>query len=197
MTKVIIHGQLGKDFGEEHYVNVLRIAELTKALNANNPGFKDRILSDFYNNINYNYVNPANPEQDFKRAEEFFQSNPPAEIHIVPAVAGAGFVAAIAASVAAFAGGAALSAAGFTALGGALTNLAVGLLIQGVMSLLFPVELPDIASQQVETKIDQSSYIFTNLKNNAVQGFPVPLVYGELRVGSNIIGTSVISEDLG
>jgi predicted phage tail protein len=63
------------------------------------------------------------------------------------------------------------------------------------MSLLFPVELPK--SQTAETKIDTSSYIFSNLDNNLVQGFPIPLMYGELRVGSNIIGTSVVSEDLG
>jgi predicted phage tail protein len=65
------------------------------------------------------------------------------------------------------------------------------------MTLLFPVELPKTSAQTVETKIDTSSYIFTNLQNNAIQGFPIPLVYGEMRVGSNIIATNVVSEDLG
>jgi predicted phage tail protein len=70
------------------------------------------------------------------------------------------------------------------------------MLIQGVMSLLFPVEMPKMADQKVETKIDQSSYIFSNLENNVVQGFPIPLVYGELRIGSNIISTNVVAQDL-
>ena len=88
-----------------------------------------------------------------------------------------------------------MSAAGAISAGGFLANLAIGLLIQGIMSLLFPIELPK--AQTAESKIDQSSYIFSNLDNNLVQGFPIPLMYGELRMGSNIIGTNVISEDLG
>ena len=197
MTNITLHGELGRVYGKNHKLQVSTMGELIRAMNANNSGFRARVLSDFKKGINYCYVNPQDPRREYKRPEEFFNSAPPAELHIVPSICGAGVVAAFAISAAAFAGGAALTAAGFATLGGALTSLAVGLLIQGVMSLLFPVELPDQPSQEVETKIDQSSYIFSNLKNNAVQGFPVPLVYGELRIGSNIIGTQVLSEDLG
>ena len=111
----------------------------------------------------------------------------------MPAISGA-FVF----TAAAFVGGlivkGAIAAATFLGSGSFLANLAIGLIIQGVMSLLFPVELPK--AQTAESKIDQSSYIFSNLDNNLVQGFPVPLLYGELRIGSNIIGTNVVSEDL-
>ena len=61
--------------------------------------------------------------------------------------------------------------------------------------LLFPTDDPRI--QKTESRIDTSSYIFSNRANNAVQGFPVPLVYGEIRVGSNIISTNIVSEDMG
>jgi predicted phage tail protein len=48
----------------------------------------------------------------------------------------------------------------------------------------------------MESQIDTSSYIFSSLQNTATQGFPIPLVYGELRVGSNIVSTNVVSEDM-
>jgi predicted phage tail protein len=73
--------------------------------------------------------------------------------------------------------------------------LGVSLILQGIIMLLFPPEDPK--RREVESKIDTSTYIFSNRVNNAVQGFPVPLVYGELRVGSNIISTNIVSEDMG
>ena len=76
-----------------------------------------------------------------------------------------------------------------------LLNIAIGFIIQRISLILFP--LPEPPSQEIESKIDTSSYIFSSLDNTATQGFAIPLVYGELRVGSNIVSTSVISEDLG
>ena len=90
-----------------------------------------------------------------------------------------------------------LAAAGAWLAGGSmLANLAVGLIIQGIMALLFPVELPKTNAQTSESKLDTASYLFSNLKNTLTQGFPVPLLYGELRVGSNVISTDVRGEDL-
>jgi predicted phage tail protein len=138
-------------------------------------------------------IDPKNPEKTFKSAQDFQEADAPETIHIVPSISGSAFGAFIAAVK--FVGAVASAAAGAISAGGFLANLAIGLLIQGIMSLLFPIELPK--AQTAESKIDQSSYIFSNLDNNLVQGFPIPLMYGELRMGSNIIGTNVISEDLG
>jgi predicted phage tail protein len=194
MTNIIIHGELANIFGANHTFKLERLIDVVKALNANNPGFREHILSLFHKGVSYNMVNLKKPNQKWDSIEEYAKEEAPDEIHLVPEIAGAG---AIAAAVAVYAVSAVATTLGFAAVGGFLVNLAIGLLIQGVMTLLFPVELPKTSAQTTETKIDTSSYIFTNLQNNAIQGFPVPLVYGELRIGSNIIATNVVSEDLG
>jgi predicted phage tail protein len=194
MTEVIIHGEMGKIFGKTHKFKVSKLLEILKALNVTRNGFKNYIINQSQEGINYAMIDPKNPGKKFKSAQEFQEADAPETIHIVPAISGA-FVGTFFAVVAPFIKAGVAAAAGFLGSGGFLANLAIGLIIQGIMSLLFPVELPK--SQTAETKIDTSSYIFSNLDNNLVQGFPIPLMYGELRVGSNIIGTSVVSEDLG
>jgi predicted phage tail protein len=194
MTEVIIHGEMGKIFGETHKFKVSKLLEILKALSVTRNGFKNYIINQSSEGINYAMIDPKNPEKKFKSAQEFQEADAPETIHIVPAISGA-IAGSIIAAVVTIGTTAVAAGAAFLASGGFLANLAIGLIIQGIMSLLFPVELPK--AQTAETKIDTSSYIFSNLDNNLVQGFPIPLMYGELRVGSNIIGTSVISEDLG
>ena len=194
MTEVIIHGEMGKIFGKTHKFHVSKLLEILKALNVTRKGFKNYVINQSSEGINYAMIDPKNPEKTFRSAQEFQEADAPETIHIVPAISGA-FVGSLITIVATFASTAAAAVGGFLASGSFLANLAIGLLIQGIMSLLFPVELPK--AQTAETKVDTSSYIFSNLDNNLVQGFPIPLMYGELRIGSNIIGTNVVSEDLG
>ena len=193
MTEVIIHGEMGKIFGETHKFKVSKLLEILRALTVTRNGFNSYVINQSSEGINYAMIDPKNPEKTFKSAQDFQEADAPETIHIVPSISGSALGAFVAAVK--FVGALAVSAAGAISAGGFLANLAIGLLIQGIMSLLFPIELPK--AQTAESKIDQSSYIFSNLDNNLVQGFPIPLMYGELRMGSNIIGTNVISEDLG
>tara|TARA_R110001592_G_scaffold131527_1_gene345541 strand:- start:3559 stop:4143 length:585 start_codon:yes stop_codon:yes gene_type:complete len=194
MTNVIIHGEFGEIYGTNHKFKVRKLLDITNALEANNPGVRNFLLSKFKEGLSYAFIDPKNPNKKWETADELAAASAPEEIHIVPAITGAFIFSAIAAIVG-FIGGAVAALGAAIGAGGFLANLAIGLLIQGVMSLLFPVETPKPQTQ--ESKIDMSSYIFTNLQNTAVQGFPIPLLYGELRVGSNIISTNVTSADIG
>lgn len=202
MTKVIIHGELGLKYGKEHNFKLNKLSEIASAMEANYPGFRHHLMMNLKKGLDYNMIDLDNKNKNYQNAEEFLKEKAPKEIHIVPCIAGSGLIAAAIGAVVSFVSAAATIVAGlagaiggFLGSGSFLANLAIGLIIQGVMSLLFPVELPK--EQKPESKIDTSSYIFTSLDNNAIQGFPIPLLYGELRVGSNIIGTSVFNEDLG
>lgn len=198
MTNVIIHGEFGEIYGTNHKFKVSKLLEITNALQANNPGVKNFLLSRFKEGLSYAFVDPKNPNKRWETVDELSSANAPEEIHIVPTITGAFVftaIATIAVGIGGFVAGALGALGTALASGGFLANLAVGMLIQGVMSLLFPIETPK--PQTAESKIDMSSYIFTNLQNNAVQGFPIPLLYGELRVGSNVISTNVTSLDLG
>ena len=198
MTKVTIHGEFGEIYGTNHKFKVKKLLEITNALEANNPGVKNFLLSKFKEGLGYAFIDPQNPDKKWETPEQLSSANAPEEIHIVPTITGAFVftaIATIAVGIGGFVAGALGALGTALASGGVLANLAIGLLIQGIMSLLFPIETPK--PQTAESKIDMSSYIFTNLENNSVQGFPVPLLYGELRVGSNIITTNVTSADLG
>ena len=200
MTNVTIHGKLGKIYGKNHKFKIRKMSEIIPAINANSPGFKHKILGDFKSGYHYYFVDPKNPDKKYDRPEVFLNAKPPEEIHIVPAILGAGPVALI---VSGFGLGA-LSKAAFlktmTLVGtdiliaDILMNIAISFIIQGISAILFPP--PEPVVQQMESVIDPSSYIFSSLQNTATQGFPIPLVYGELRVGSNIVSTNVVSEDM-
>jgi predicted phage tail protein len=51
-------------------------------------------------------------------------------------------------------------------------------------------EISQAADAQTE------SYLFNNNDNNAIQGFRVPLIYGQIRVGSSIISTNAKALDV-
>ena len=57
MTNVTIHGKLGKIFGENHKFQVEKMSEVVNAIEANNRGFKNKILSDFLSHDNYYFIN--------------------------------------------------------------------------------------------------------------------------------------------
>ena len=201
MTNVIIHGKLGKIYGKNHKFKLRKMSEIVPAINANSPGFRHKILGDFKSGYHYYYVDPKNPEKKYDRPEVFLNAKPPEEIHIVPAILGSGPVGLIITGLGLGGLGATAAAQNFLiskaleiSLGDVLINIAIGLVIQGVAAILFPP--PEPVVQQQESRIDTSSYIFSSLKNTATQGFPIPLVYGELRVGSNIVSTNVVSEDM-
>jgi predicted phage tail protein len=199
MTNVTIHGKLGKIYGKNHKFKIRKMSEIIPAINANSPGFKHKILGDFKSGYHYYFVDPKNPDKKYHRPEVFLNAKPPEEIHIVPAILGAGPVALIVGGIGL---GAFSTTVGATltlgttkiALADILMNIAISFVIQGISAILFPP--PEPVVQQMESQIDTSSYIFSSLQNTATQGFPIPLVYGELRVGSNIVSTNVVSEDM-
>jgi predicted phage tail protein len=199
MTNVTIHGKLGKIYGKNHKFKIRKMSEIIPAINANSPGFKHKILGDFKSGYHYYFVDPKNPDKKYDRPEVFLNAKPPEEIHIVPAILGAGPVALIVGGIGL---GAFSTTVGATltlgttkiALADILMNIAISFVIQGISAILFPP--PEPVVQQMESQIDTSSYIFSSLQNTATQGFPIPLVYGELRVGSNIVSTNVVSEDM-
>ena len=199
MTNVTIHGKLGKIYGKNHKFKLRKMSEIIPAINANSPGFRHKILGDFKSGYHYYFVDPKNPNKKYHRPEVFLNAKPPEEIHIVPAILGAGPVGLIVGGIGlgAFSttvGTITLASGTKIALGEILMNIAISFIIQGISAILFPP--PEPAVQQMESQIDTSSYIFSSLKNTATQGFPIPLVYGELRVGSNIVSTNVVSEDM-
>lgn len=205
MTSIYLHGQLGKELGEKWDLNVDSVAEAISAIDANTGKLINFIQSKLQDKIAYNIV----VDEEEISEEDLLCKTPKKEIHITPVIEGAkgGFmkiiagIALIAAPylAATMLGGAGLvTTAGMTAAtaAGASTfamygglsffgNMVVGLGLSLVMGGI--TDLMTKTPSMGEAKQTQS-YLFQGNVNNQLQGQAVPIGYGRLRVGSQVIG---------
>jgi predicted phage tail protein len=122
------------------------------------------------------------------------------ELRIIPVVAGAGNIGRILLGIALVAlafipgvGTAAASAvaagtakAGFTAVGSALFGLGLSMTLTGVAGLLTPT--PNINRDEGDPR---KSFSFSGIQNTSRPGLPVPVVYGEIIVGSVVVSAGI------
>lgn len=201
MTNVYLHGKLGKVFGEKHKFMVSKPIDAIKALMANKKNFKKAFKTWGKEGKFYEIICD---ERIIENENELLNPRKIKDIHICPVVLGAGGsgnkdlaflqivvgVLLIATGVGLAGGFANLSQAGF---GAQLAfNLGVGFVVGGAMSLLFPPPVPSFQSS-----VQSKSYLFSSLENSTVQGEPIPVGYGRLRIGSKIIETSLTPKDIG
>ena len=112
------------------------------------------------------------------------------EIRIIPVIGGAGAAGRILAGVA-------LVAASFIPGVGALAvNLMLGvgasLVLGGVAQLISPV--PTLDGGDDSPGDPRKSYSFSGIQNTSRQGLPIPIVYGEMIVGSIVVSSSIDSD---
>jgi|LULJ01.1.fsa_nt_gb predicted phage tail protein len=176
-----LHGRLGKKYGNRHSFKVRNSKDAIEALNANFPGFKQQILSLTQKGIYYKAV--KDKEATCKNISDYYEKCE--EIDIVPSVIGSGVGGLIV-------GGGLITAIGTFAEISYLVYIGIAMILQGVMLLLFPFEFEGTQEAPLETV----SYIFSNTDNNAVQGFRIPIIYGQTRVGSNVISTNIDAFDI-
>lgn len=110
------------------------------------------------------------------------------EIHIIPAICGAGGnngVLGILAGVALIGIGLFVPGAGPI-----FTNLGIGLLLTGISALISPTpEVPD------EENDPSRSYNFSGIQNTSTEGVAVPCVYGEIVTGSVTISLGIFEDE--
>ena len=194
---VKLRGHLGRKFGKEYKFDVASAAEAVKALCHQVKGFKQ-------------YLQDGNgKEQKFKLVvngsaletpEKSIAMQSDGDIEIVPVIKGSGgdfgniFQVVLGAALVgaafglfgpgagAFLGEFGISYATAGYVGGAL-------LFSGVIgSLLKPPQAPS----PMETSVDQNrSYLFNGAVNTVQQGQPIPIGYGKLKIGSQVVSVNV------
>jgi len=118
-------------------------------------------------------------------------------IKIAPVIAGAGAVGRIllgAALIAGafFTGGATIGLFGLAApmaVSSILLGVGASLVLGGVAQLLTPV--PTMPTGSDSSSDPRKSYSFSSIQNTSRQGTPVPVVYGEVIVGSVVISAGI------
>lgn len=194
MKQVILYGHLAKRFGRHHQFDVRTPAEAVRALQANFPGFKEHVLR--HNEPGYH----VRVGKDY-RDEDGLQYPVDGVIKIVPAVTGAKGATAIIL-------GAALIIAAPYAAGWLLANTAMVGLATAVatyaplvgMSLLLGGVSGLIAKPPKATSVDRpenkASFSFDGPVNTVAQGNAIPVCYGRLIVGSQVVSASLETGDI-
>lgn len=195
MTRIELGGVLGKTFGKTHYRVIETRREAIRALAATIKGFEKFLNSSKLRGLTYAVFNGKKnigvEDLDYPINSEV--------IRIIPIIIGSkkagllqtilGAVLVAAAVVVSGGIGAAFTAGGLTGFAAAIgTSLAVG----GIIQLLSP-QPGGLASKQDPD--NRASYAFGGVTNTAAQGYPVPLLYGQRRIGGAIISAGIYVED--
>jgi predicted phage tail protein len=196
MKTIVLHGQLGKEFGKKHKMDVKTAAEAVRALIANFPAIERFLLErkEFGYRVKVGREVVANLHD---------LSNPVSSqtISFTPVILGAG------GSLGRIAlGGALIFAATFNPLAffggsalltGTAATIAIGvgasLVLGGVSSMLAPKPKTMEPGNRPENK---PSYNFNGPVNTIAQGNPVPVGYGRMIVGGAVISAGITTEEI-
>lgn len=215
LRTIRLYGQLGAKFGRVHRFAVGSCAEAVQFMCAMLPGFERELVTSKDRGIGYSvFLGKRNLGPD-----NLHDPSGDADIRIAPAPMGAKrgglgqiIIGAIIVVAAVYTGGAAAAGAGAAgggaAAGGAAAaggtflgvsggyalaaQIGVSMMLGGVAQLLTPT------AKGLSTKDgpdNGASYNFNGPVNTTAQGNPVPLLYGEMLIGSATISAGMYAED--
>lgn len=196
---VRLYGSLGARFGRVHRLSVSSTAEAVQALCVLLPGFERELMTSKDRGVGYAcFLGKRNLQEQNLRDPAGCE-----DIRIAPMVMGAkrgGLFSIVLGAALFFAapyvvnpgtmalfgeGGAMMLGAGMAATGKLL-------MLSGVAQLLAPQQ-KGLATR--DGPDNGASYNFSGPVNTTAQGNPVPLLYGELFVGSAVISAGIYAED--
>ena len=196
LRKIKLYGKLAEYVGAEEFeAHVSSVAEAVRFLLCNFPNIEGYMSPKYYQVKVGNY-DIKEEEIDYPVGQE--------DIHFVPMIAGAGsfgrFLLGAALIGLAFATGGVTAGAffkgagvtgSFAAAGFGTKALIIGggaLVLGSVVDMLFPLpELPAFAADDDPNV----SFQFNSLQNTSRAGTPIPVVYGEVFVGSVVISAAL------
>ena len=201
LNKIKVYGKLRQDLGCSYFEAAVRSPlESFRFLAANFPDLEKYMSQQFYIiKMNGNLL-----------AEDELDLQSDGVIQIIPIATGSIIKGIIAGAGALFAGGAASAAGGafFTKtivgsltvgglIGGTLTAIGTNMVIGGVTQMLSPtqqVTYPTNNGSDInrnDANLKDSNYSFSGIANISRAGVTLPLVYGEILVGSVLVSNGV------
>ena len=173
MTIVNIHGILAREFGNSFILSLPNPKDVLEAIDCNKQGFLQRLVELQREGLCYDIIIDKTRITNGPDMDHMLN---PTTIDLVPAITGAGpFAPAIA----------------FLASGTFLANMANFAIMSAISYALAPK--PENEALEIQAGGSKSSLIFSNTANLASQGTPVPIGYGRLMVGSQVIQATVKS----
>ena len=195
MRKVILYGRLGKMFGRVHHLAVESVAEAVRALDANFPG-----MAGFSAHLRkYSAPGYTVRVDDVYQSKDELHMQSDGAIRIAPVTRGSGknggvlqVILGIILVVVAW-----YNPAGWTMLGvsikaGSVMMLGASMILGGVMQMINKPPGFDM-QERPEAK---ASYSYDGVVNTSHQANPVPVCYGRVRVGPQVVSASITTEGL-
>ena len=181
MTIVNIHGILGREYGNSFLLSLPNPKDVLEAIDCNKQGFLQRLIELQREGLCYDMIINKKTITDGPDMDHMLN---PATIDLVPAISGSGpLMAPLLMTTGLF-------TAGSTALAFA-ASIANFVLFAAISYALTPK--PENEALEISSKASKSSLIFSNTANLASQGSPVPIGYGRLLVGSQVIQATIKS----
>lgn len=199
LRTIRLYGYLGAQFGRVHRLAVASCAEAVQALCVLLPGFERELMTSKDRGVGYAcFLGRRNLADD-----QLFDLVGQEDIRIAPVVQGAkrgGLFTLILGAALFFAAPLLVNPAmaGLLGEGGAMVfGAGVGsmgklLMLSGVTQLLSPQQK---GLSTADGPDNGASYNFNGPVNTSAQGNPVPLLYGELIIGSASISAGIFAED--
>lgn len=196
MKTIRLYGDLGEQFGRVWRLDVKSPAEAIRALCSQLPGFRNylqkhsapgyRVLADSKARDAKTITLPAGADT----------------IRIVPVVCGAGkglgqiFLGAALIGLSFWSPLNVPLVSGFsTSLSSIAFSVGSSLVLGGISQAL--TKTPSTSNASVERAENKPSYAFDGAVNTSAQGNPVPVCYGQLLVGSQVISAGLVTEQVG
>ena len=192
LRTIRVYGKLAKFLGKRQFkADVANAAEAVRFLVTNFPKLEPHMADQHYR--------VCLGEEDLGEEDLHTPAGTKVPIKIIPVVAGKGAVGRILLGVALIAAafiffpaaaGAASTLFGLSATGAIFFGVGASLVLGGVAQLLTPV--PKINSAGTDSDNDpRRTYSFSGIQNTSRQGVPVPVIYGEMIVGSVVISAGI------
>ncbi|WLG49101.1 tail assembly protein [Pseudomonas sp. FP1742] len=192
MTRILLSGSLAKACGREHFrkLETGTSVEAFSALKHTVPGFEDFIRDSARKGQRYAiFRNRENV------GEDRFTLSGTTEIRIVPVISGSknGGLFQTVLGVVMIVVGVVASAFGQAWIGAPLIQMGIAMTIGGVIQMLSPTPKSPSQQEQAGTE-NKPSYLFNGAFNSTQQGLPVPVVYGQMLVGSSVVAVGTWAE---
>lgn len=187
MKTIKVYGQLAKELGQRVFrAEVESVAEAVRFLVSNFPHLERHMADQHYRVSTGKHI--------LTEHELHYPVGDTEVISLTPVIAGSGAIGRIIAGVILIAI-AVFFLAGVLLAGVAIAPIVIGigasLVLGGVAQLLSPV--PSIGGEEKDPK--NQSYSFSGIQNTSRPGLPIPIIYGEVVVGSLVVSSGTVIVD--
>ena len=167
MTIVNLHGILGQEYGRTFKLNLSNPRHVLEAIDCSKTGFIKRVISLHTDGLGYEIIVDR---KKLSQPSDIENISNVQTIDLVPIIAGS---------------------SGFELILAGLKKAFFAIVFATIQYALTPK--PEVDSLEIQADANKSSLVFSNRVNIASQGSPVPVGYGRLKVGTQVIQATIKS----